>query len=798
MVCFYPVFLLHLGFLPALGRYVTTCDGLYTIATNIIIQGNTGKYTLAVLLNGEPTVTATNEVTGNNRISTLNIVQTLRWKKGAVITLQVTSNSVNGAVNVLKSSSWSMSFVGEQTGVFNEFSIFGTNNITVAAGTNGNANFDPLTINLPEVENKLKDTSKSTLGQFISPPGLALSEAISFQAASSDLFYVAATIHVKGEATDIEAVLAISQNEDNDLLGTKGISSRVTKLANADGTISLAGVIFIQKGQSVNIFIGAYGDKSLTVTTASFFSMINMRYIVSSVSAQLSSDSAVTTNTWSVVKQSWKVQSADAGLYAFGKDFDNRVGEFTASHSGIHIIHANVHISLGTSVLSNSNNVVQASLSIDGVITETNIGANGFYAILEKPKPLVSLRVYGILNLRAGQKLSLMVKSGSASVNDPYRILQRTSLTISYIGPKWAVPSFFALTKQDLQYTTTNLPPNPFNQWKTTPDSTIVTPFITDSSIFSGESFVSKEDAIYAICVSMVVLNPTCSGSTYFSAKLRTGNLGVAATHDIGIGDKKYVLGGTERSLTLSFSATIRLRVNEKISVSFDERDATGPRCQYTLSRASSFSLVRWGSVNNPSWNPMQYVGFFATTSGDKLVKDTLWQTFTADTLTVTNNVRPGMYLIAQTQKGFDPGTASYSVIEPAIFLISARVRIRAVNQNTLNGVYQAGLQIGGGDQDIVSGLYSQTTQTSSDSIELTFTGTMFLSADQEVRVVVQGSGDTEYIIDRLSSFSMAKLQQDYKTPGIIMEDRQTITTSGITVPLTKWDAENKLGLTER
>lgn len=784
------------GFLPEFGRYVTTCDGLYTIATNIIIRGNTGLYTLAVQLNGERTVTANVQIDGTNKIATLNIVQTLRWKKGAVITLQI--RSTTGGVSVQKYSSWSMSFVGEQTGVFNEFSVFGTSNITVPpAGANDLTNFDTLRIDLPSVETKLQDTSKSNLGQFISPPKLALSEFKSFQAAASDLFYVAATLHVTGESTLIEAVLAVSQSEDNDVLGEKGINSRLNKVANADGTISLAGVIYIQKGQSVNIFIGAHDKKSFTVTTSSFFSMINMRYIVSSVSAQLSADTALSTNAWSVIQQTWQVQSADTGLYAFGKDFENVAGVFTASHSGIHIIHANVHISLGTSILSNSNNIVQASLAIDGIIDTTNIGANGFYAIVEKPKSLLSLRVYGILNLRAGQKISLMVKSDSATITDPYRILQKTSMTISYIGPKWAVPSFYALTKQDIKYSTTNLPPNPFNQWKTSPDSVSVTPFITDNSLFDGSYFVSKEDAVYAVTVSMVILKPSCSGSTYFTVRLRTGQVGTTSSNDIGIGDRKYVLAGTSRTITLAFSTAIRLRVNERISVSFEEKDSTTPRCsEYTVSRASSFSVLRWSVVENPAWNPRQNVGFFAKTSGDKTVSSTDWNTFAADTLSVVDNPRPGMYIISQADR-FKTGTATYQVLDPAIFLISGTVRIRATNQESLNGVYQVGLQVGD-NQNVVSGLFAQTTQTSSTFIELTFAGTMFVSADQEVRVMVKGSGDGTYVINALSSFSMVKLQQDYKTPGFIMEDSQTISTTGTTVQLNKWTAENKLGLTLR
>ena len=215
------------------------------------------------------------------------------------------------------------------------------------------------------------------------------------------------------------------------------------------------------------------------------------------------------------------------------------------------------------------------------------------------------------------------------------------------------------------------------------------------------------------------------------------------------------------------------------------------------MSRASSFSVLRWSVVENPAWNPRQNVGFFAKTSGDKTVSgSTDWNTFAADTLSVVDNPRPGMYIISQADR-FKPGTATYQVLDPAIFLISGTVRIRATNQESLNGVYQVGLQVGD-NQNVVSGLFAQTTQTSSTFVELTFAGTMFVSADQEVRVMVKGSGDSTYVINALSSFSMVKLQQDYKTPGFIMEDSQTISTTGTTVQLNKWTAENKLGLTLR
>lgn len=764
-----------------------------------MIRGNAGKYTLAVLLNderstnqntGDRSVTSVVQVSGTDAIVTLNVFQSLRWSKGTVITLEVTSDA--GPVTVLKSSSWSMSFIGEQTGTFKEFAAFGTDDIEVLPGTPSRINFDALKMNLPTVEESLKDTSKSTKGQFISPTGLQLNELSKFELANSDLFYVSATIHVTGEATDIEAVITVSEEETNDFLGQKGISGRFNKIANADGSISLAGVLFAQKRQFVSVYLGAADTRKFNITKDSFVSIINMRYIVSSVGAKLSTDEVISSNNWVAIQQNWEVQSSDSGLYAFGKDFDKTVGVFRASHSGIHIIHANIHFQVPSTVIDNANNRIYATLVIDDNLDE---GKNGFYSLIEKPKSLSSLRVYGVVDLRAGQDVSIRVKSDSASTTDPYRVTKRTSLTISYIGPKWAVPGFFALIQNDRAYSSTSKPSEPFNQWLTTKGDAN-TPFITDSSMFDGTYFTSPEDAVYAITASIIVTNPSCQASTYFTMKLvTTGIGGTNPNEDIGMSDQKYVLGSSERSITLTFSTAIRLKLGEKAAILFQEEFDGSSKCQYTVSGKSSFSVIRWSDYSNPAWNLKQNLGFYARTTSAIAGTTGKWERLGTSVLkTDTVQARAGIYEISGD--GFTSGNAAYAVQAPAIFFVSGSIRLRGSVDSILNGVYEISLEVDGEEGN--SGLYAQIKESGSNDIVLTFAGTLYLNTFQVVRIIVKGSGDQTYFIDRLSSFAMIKLQPDYKTPGIITEDSQTISSTGTQVALTEWNALNKLGLTLR
>ena len=774
------------------GKYVATCVGIYTLTTNIIIRADAGTYTLAVLLNDIKSVTAVAQITRAGSITTLSIYQSMRWSKGTVITLQLTSSHGN-PITVLKSSSWSMSFIGEQTGSFKEFAVFAPDNIMVPPSQNALPNFDPLKINLGTVENNLKDTTKPSRGQFILPTGLSLNELSKFEVSSSDLFYVTATVHVAGEATDVEVVVTVSEEETNDNLGEKGLSGRFSKPANSAASITLGGIMFAQKLQFISVYVASRDNKNVNITSDSFLSIINMRYIVSNFGARLSADEVISTNNWVEVKQNWLVQGSD--LYAFGKDFDNTNGRFRASHSGIHMIHANVHFDLPSNVIANANNQIYATIVVDG-LQDADVGENGFYSTIKGSKTLASLRVYGIMNLRAGQFITLRVKSDSASPTDAYRLIERTSLTVSYIGPKWAVPSFYALTQFESQYSATNKPPIPFNKWRTA-KLTATTPFITDTTMFDGTYFTSPEDAIYAITASMVILRPSCSGSTYFFIKLVTSDTANLFTNiDIGMSDQKYVLGGSGRTITLTISTAVRLKQGEKLGIQLGEEIALTSKCSYTVSPKSSFSVVRWSSYSNPSWNSLQNVGFFARTTSDTTVTSSRWERLGSNILRTDKvNPRPGYFEIGP---GFSTGTASYTVQAPAIFLVSGSIRLRGstTSNSILNGVYQVGIDIDSGTVD--TGLYAQITQSSSEYVVLTFAGTIYVSKFQVIRVVVHGSGDNSYFIDALSSFTMIKLQPDVKTPGIILEDTQTLSTTGLTQSLTSWDAENKLGLTQR
>ena len=62
----------------------------------------------------------------------------------------------------------------------------------------------------------------------------------------------------------------------------------------------------------------------------------------------------------------------------------------------------------------------------------------------------------------------------------------------------------------------------------------------------------------------------------------------------------------------------------------------------------------------------------------------------------------------------------------------------------------------------------------------------------------VAAAKETGYILKEGTVFSLAKLQPDYKTPGVISDRSEKVTNATTSVDMGYWDATKKLGLTVR
>ena len=745
------------------GKFITICDGLYAIATNVLIEvSSNASYKLIVTFDGKESSSAIiNGVDGT--VTTLNIFQTFKWTKGIVISLKIqSSNGVD--IKVLSSSTWSMGFLGESVSTFNEFSSF----LTSAYTYSPSMNFRGISVNLTQLRLDEKQNEYNQQGQFYSPPDLLLtSNHIKFQVKTTDYFFVSTIIHVQGDARDIFAVIGVSI-ESGSVVPSSGISGRFTKQSPDATSMTLSGILLIEATQFASVFVKANDGKQFTLTKDSFLSVINMRYIVSSVGAHLENSMAIASNNWQMINSLWATKNN--GLYSFGNDFNQKLGIFTTSHSGIHDIHANIQFQLPGSVVIPSS-MIEAAVVIDDY---ANVDQS-FYAVMSG-KDIIqvesTLKLNGALNLRAGQTIFLQVRYSDGSDINVYILTDRTSFCVSYIGPEWVLSGFISSIKNDKIVPSGMQLERPVNHW-----------IFQNDSLFDGLRFVSNDSALFIVSATLIITNIMCSMPTTFHMALVTTGGIISKDINIGLQDQQNVVDSGH--VTLSVSSAIKLDVSEKIGVSLQLTESTtsstngqSSSCMFTISKRSTFSLVKWSdAIKNGPHNVFKNVGILARTKSETDIQSDGWNQLGQTIL----EINPGSEIFGQPKnvgifligENFVPKSSDFDIQQPGIFFISGSVSIKQTNGFILSRKYEISVQID--NQDVNSGLYS-SVKANSFTITLTFAGTIYLTAGQRVRVAVRGEPVFEfYTLNEGSVFSLLKLQLDYKTPGIIVD--KTITS---------------------
>ena len=178
------------------------------MAANIIIKAGAGKYSLIALFDGAESAKTTTTISQTDSIATLNLYQNFNWTEGMSIQLQILIET-GSSVTILNGSSWSMSFIGELTNAFKEFSSFlsADQDYPNPTGTPETIKIDLVTTN----NNLQQSNYVNSRGQFVSNDQVNLGGNLDqFQVDTTDLFYVSMNLIIDGPGTDLEAVMGVS------------------------------------------------------------------------------------------------------------------------------------------------------------------------------------------------------------------------------------------------------------------------------------------------------------------------------------------------------------------------------------------------------------------------------------------------------------------------------------------------------------------------------------------------------------------------------------------------------------
>ena len=508
------------------------------MTANIIIKAGAGKYSLIALFDGAESAKTTTTMSQTDSIATLNLYQNFNWTEGMSIQLQILIET-GSSVTILNGSSWSMSFIGELTNTFKEFSSFlsADQDYPNPTGTPETIKIDLVTTN----KNLQQSNYVNSRGQFVSNDQVNLGGNLDqFQADSTDLFYVSMNLIIDGPGTDLEAVMGVSLIAF-DATPEKGIGARFSKLNNSRSSISLSGIFIVRKNQYLSFFINSVTSQSFTVSKESFISVVNMRYIVSSVSARFPIARSIQGSDWYDIIGPFETRKD--GLYSFGKDFNINDGRFTASHSGVHSLQVNMQFEIPSNLVGISTNKIELE-----AITDGKSRTNGLIAMAKNPKTKSTLNVFGIVNMRAGETVRFRVRS-RGSIRARYNLTERSSISISYIGPVWSVESFHSMLKNNVSYDTIpssgrNIP-NPLNFWKTHPDTTYDRLFISNNNLFNATHFTADKDGLYVVSALVILNSVSCGTSGTFKLALLTSG-GLVNNADQGFQHAHHFVAGSQ------------------------------------------------------------------------------------------------------------------------------------------------------------------------------------------------------------------------------------------------------------
>ncbi len=686
-------------------------------------------------------------------LTTVNVYQAFSLPKGTAVDIGITSNA--GMVKVLEQSSWSMAYIGATSTNTREFASFLTSNVEITGGQ------------WSELPGVLRDSATqaamgSSSGQFIMPSNLFLVNTQNFAVTDqTELYYAFVHLVYSGNASSIESMVAVSADKTT-ATGKEGIYGSMTKVSEQQGTISLSGIFHIRKQEHLSIFIktASSADK-FTVHNTSFVSFVRMRYVVSSFSARIETKLTYQKSGWNEVKGPWLTETY--GLYSYGKDFTSTTGRFTASHTGVYMIAANIQINKGNGA------TIALNLAKNGIVDPNN----GMYAVNEEPSIRTTLNLYGTVSVKTGDQLSLFAYKSSAL---DWEIDVKSGFSITYVGPDWAVYGFHAVLANDQVVTS----PGQFeiDGWTVNSANTAMT--YKNNIGFSSKRYTSPIDGVYVVSANLYLRNISipgaASGTGLFTLQAFVNGL---QSTSIGLEDSKPSFAENSRDYyTISFSGAVRIKKGEYLSLFLTSTaDAS-----FTVSKESGFS-VALVSIYAHSHNQ----GLLGSKNVfSYLANPNQWQGIVS--LSTTTTI-PGRF-VAGTGLVTTPNI-HYSVSEPGIYYVTGNVRLENAGGGSL---FEIQSEIDSQSSQTY-GMYAVESSPKGNIYNLNFGGSVYLTFGQQIRVMVKSS-KSNFNIGPGSSFSIVKLQLDEHFPGVVVDKYDA--SFAANQLLSNWDESTKPGLLTR
>ena len=372
------LFLSQSGF-SILGRFTAACDGIYSFATNLLIQNNASESDATAMLvtnlrHRMETIALSHSSKGP--LHYVHLMGSYKLFKGQQIYLRAFSSEANSWM--LQGSAFS-GILSVKEGSFPEaFSLQLNKHLQIsAAGKRALSGW----------------TSNGSTELFLIPNTAMMHER--FTASTEGVYLASVQINLKtkysGNAEQVKVCLSISQDLNSGLYAEKGVS-------NVTETIALSGIIYLRKHQALRVLLQKETNASVIIEANSKFSLYLLKIDWPVVSATLGNDISFS-SAGSLRLKPWIVVSRTI-VPSWKSIFDSVNGYFTAPVDGHYFVSCNL-------IVHGTRSSVQLLVEMNG-----NVDAEkSTQASTDLTTYTSTLNVAGTMWLQGGDVISMILIS---------------------------------------------------------------------------------------------------------------------------------------------------------------------------------------------------------------------------------------------------------------------------------------------------------------------------------------------------------------------------------------------------
>lgn len=390
------------GLSASIGSYCASCDGIYSIQGNILIESLKSLNGSVALFLANQTVISEEYFNGGKHKS-VGVGGVFQLKNGECI--DVRTRSFVSPHKIIKSSGFSLFYLGAQ-----QLHAESNRLVTHASVIS--------TAGLYDISGWTADGSNIF---FESLPTKMMNNSMNYTVETQGNYLISALVNFKSSteknSESIQLLILINKHTSSTPSDASIVAKKPVSLLTS---LTINGVLFLSANDVITLCVYKDGGTPVIPLADSRFSVAMIPKDWPGLSTTLKSDQVLSTQGWNELGN-WETGNLVNGLFSFDNAFNTVSGRYVVPFEGTYIISCVINIK-GSAKLP-----LEVMIAVNGKLDTTS----ALYSRQNSGRGLMAVPLTGTIRLSRGQHLSVFVYVTSGT---SWKVGQQSSFTVSLIG----------------------------------------------------------------------------------------------------------------------------------------------------------------------------------------------------------------------------------------------------------------------------------------------------------------------------------------------------------------------------